>query len=467
MSIQTRLCSPYEARLAIREDLGFYNAATIAAIYELDGVKFDLTSPSSWVQPLKRSIKEYPSLAIAVKDKGTDKPSYELVPTIDLKHHITILDSSISTGSDGDLPIIEKALGAILDRNFSSSSSPPWNLTILPLPTPAGATTKRVFVSFLSSHSTSDGGAGLAFHKSLLEGLREQAAKGVDENVDFTVTVPSQPIPEPFDTPERLPVAPEFLKALASASGPAAGVWTGSPVFLNESEGLHTRVRLLEIPASVVEGALAASKSHGAKLTGTIHQLIVRALSRALPDGAATSFSSQTAIDLRNAAGVGLQWGIYVSGVSESHPRLDAATLSGPLTQDQWDAAGKLSAKLSEASGRLENQPIGLLKFVPSHRDSMKTKIGAPRDGSYSVSNMLAFDGGKAGGISISNLVVGSSAAVPSAPLSFCIVSVQGGSMIISVNWQPGATGLPVEKEDAFISDIFKSLEGDFKLLSA
>ncbi|KAH8651355.1 hypothetical protein BX600DRAFT_528622 [Xylariales sp. PMI_506] len=496
MAILTRRpCSPYEARLAIREHLGYYNAATVGAIYEFDDAGLlNLRDASSWIEPLKRCIREHPSMAITVKDRETEKPFYEFIPTLDLQEHITILkdtDGLLTNGhptssSKSYIGIIEKFLPTILDRNFSRSSSPPWGLIVLPLPPASGSLTikgERYFVAFLSSHSISDGGAGFAFHKSLLDALREQRISGENGNA-FLVTVPIQPIPDPFDTPERLPVTPEFLKAAAAAGaagGAVGSTWTGAPVFLRSKESLQTRVRLLEIDAPLVQGALATCKRHKAKLTATFHQLVVRALSTAVTDADITSFSSQTAIDLRGAAGAGYsQWGIYVSGVSDTHPRWSGAPNNGqiganangsnkagsPLTPEEWTAAARLSQKLAEASLRLENQPIGMLKFVPNHRQSMTSKLGSARDGSYSVSNMLAFDAGNSGGVTITNMVVSSSAAVPSAPLSFCLVSVKGGSLMVAVNWQPGALGIVDTEEDEFISEIFRSLEADFKMLS-
>lgn len=408
-------------------------------------------------------------MAIVVKDTGTDNPFYEAVPTLDLKDHITMIDDSISAGCNSDVAVVEKVLAAILDRNFSSSSAPPWSLVVRPLSSQGTTTGKRFFVAFLSSHSISDGGAGFAFHKTLLEALRELVSANSTHQKDdtFIVTVSSQPIPKPFDTPERLSVTSKLLKALASSPSPDAGIWTGSPVFLNPKEGLHTRVRLLEIPSPLVQRALTESRRHNAKLTATFHQLIVRALSKTVTDPAVTSFSSQIAIDLRGAAGVGLQWGIYVSGVSDTNARPDQDSLSGPITAEEWCAVARLSEKLAKSSATLEDQPIGLLKFVPNHRESMKSKLGGRRDGSFALSNMLAFDGGRDGGVAIGNMVVGSSAAVTSAPLSFCIVSVKGGSLMVSVNWQPGALGIPVDKEDGRISKVFESLQGDIQFMGA
>ena len=399
-------------------------------MYEFDDENFDVKSALSFAGPLKRCIEEYPYMTVILKDKDTEKPVWEGVSSVKLDDHISIIHDQATEGGD-EAATIGKVLPSIVDGRFTASS-PPWKIVVLPLPSRQGTTKSRCFVAFASSHSIADGGAGRA-------------------------------LPEPFDTPERLPISPEFLRSIATTRVVDASTWTGSPVFLEPQEGLHTRIRLLEIEAPLVQGALRASRAHKTKLTATIQLLINRALSNAVTDGDVTNFASQTAIDLRGASGVGLEWGIFVSGLAAAHPRIDA---SKTISDEMWAVASSMSEKLADSSSKLDNQVIGLLRFVPSHKDSMVSKLGGKREGSYALSNMLAFDGGDEGyNCRISKMVVASSAAVPSAPLSFCIISVKGGSLMCTVSWQPGALGCPMEKEAFFVDEICSSLRGDFETL--
>lgn len=129
-----------------------------------------------------------------------------------------------------------------------------------------------------------------------------------------------------------------------------------------------------------------------------------------------------------------------------------------------WAAASVMSGKLAELTARLDDQVIGMLRYVPNHKESMVSKLGGKREGSYALSNMLAFDSdGAGGGCRISKMVVASSAAVTSAPLNFLIISVKGGSLMCTVSWQPGALGHPVEKESSIVDEICSSLRGDFE----
>jgi hypothetical protein len=74
-----------------------------------------------------------------------------------------------------------------------------------------------------------------------------------------------------------------FLGLRAAASTVNAGTWTGSRVFYNP-DSLHSKIRLLETGAPLLENALRVSGAHDAKLTATMHQLIMRVLSKALLD---------------------------------------------------------------------------------------------------------------------------------------------------------------------------------------
>jgi len=421
----------------------------LGAVYEFTDSGFDVKSAHSFVRPLKCTIEKHAYMGVVLKGKDTESPVWERVPRIKLENHITILDEA---SDDDEVVSIEKILPNVVDTRLSGPS-PPWKIFVLPLLPKNGR--PRAFIAFAMSHSIGDGGAGLIFHQTFLAALQQSG----DADNNFNFAVPDRELPEPFDTSERLPISSEFMKSVMSSSVVGAGTWTGARIFLGEG-GLHTKIRMLEVEPQQVEAALHASRAHGTKLTPVIHQLIIRALSKAVMDENVKDFASMTAIDLRGASGVGLEWGIYISGCSASHSRVNS---SDSISDYQWQSARTLSKRLGEVASTLDDQVIGMLRFVPSQKESMTSKIGSKRDGSYALSNMLAVDGGKAGdSVRITKMVVASSAAVPSAPLSFCLISVKGGSLVCTLNWQPGALGVPLEEEDSFVDCICSSLKADF-----
>lgn len=450
----------------------------IGAIYEIPSGSIDINSAHSFVPPLTRCIQEYPYLSVVVKDRHTEKSFYETSSSVNLENHVSIINDEHTGDSENET--IQQVLPAILDRPWPADL-PPWRIVVLPLASNDPMST-RCFVAFAFSHALGDGMVGVAFHRTFLDAWRRTARI---ENASFLVTPPSAKLPAPFDTPERLPISwsfllgpliavylPKFLGKMlglrAAASTVDAGTWTGSPIFFDPAAVEKSRVRLLEIEAPLVQNALQVSRSNDTKLTGTMHQMIIRALSQAIPNPDITNFVSGTPVDMRASIGSpALTWGLFVSGYYEVHPRPSNAT--GPaLSDEMWAAARSMTKKIAACAATLQDQAIGLLRYVPGIRKWTLSKIGQQRDSSYELSNLLAFDdmGGREDQkYRISKMVFTQPGNVPSAPLVFNIISVKGGSLMCTVSWQAGALGIPVNEERSFVDGICLSIRADFETL--
>lgn len=320
----------------------------------------------------------------------------------------------------------------------------------------------------------------ITFHRTFLDAWRQTT--GAEDKEWLVVTPPSLTLPAPFDTPERLPISwkfllgpllavclPNFLNELlglrATTSTIDPGTWTGSPMFFDPVSELPSRVQIIEIEAPLVQKALQTSRSHDAKLTATMHQLIVRALSKAIPDRNITNFVSGTAVDMRSSIGIKpYTWGLFVSGHYEVHPRVFD---TGPaLSDEMWAAASSITKRLAECRTRLHDQAIGLLRYAPSIRNWTLSKIGHQRDCSFEVSNLLAFDGDANPNCNISKMLFSRPANVISAPLVFSIITVKGGSLVCTVSWQAGALNMPIEDERPLVDEICSSFRAGFEALS-
>jgi hypothetical protein len=386
---------------------------------------------------------------------------------------------------------IEKGLPPILDRPWPADI-PPWRIVILPLP--QADTVSRCFIAFSFSHTIGDGNIGLTFHRTFQAAWTECFTSPKNDTSSSSITLPKQTLSEPFDTPDRLPVSWKFLLAplagailpktlthilglRASASSIDAGTWTGVPMFFDPKTAAEcSRVRILEIEDPLVANALERSRANGAKLTATLHQLIVRALSEALPSLEITNFVSGTAVDMRASIGVPAgEWGLYVSGHYEVHPRIpstsdcsDVVQKSPALSEEMWESARIMTRNLAACGMRLQDQAIGLLRYAPSIRGWTLGKIGERRDSSYEVSNLLAFDsaaGSSDGTCRISKMVFVQPGNALSAPLVFNVVSVKGGSLVIAVSWQVGALGLEKAEEGRFVEGVCEGIRAGFESL--
>ncbi|CAG8172665.1 unnamed protein product [Penicillium olsonii] len=477
LSTVTRYASPNERRTISREDVGFYHALVIGAIYEIPSDVVDIKSARSFVSPLECCLREQPYLAVVVKDRHTEQPFYETCSSVNLEHHISVIENDIS--ADGDNATIQQYLPGILDRPWPADL-PPWRIVAIPLASQDPRLT-RFFVAFAFSHALGDGMVGVTFHRAFLNALRKSPGSN---DSSFLVTLPSKKLAEPFDTPERLPISwsfllgpliavylPKFLAKLlglrAAASTVDAGTWIGSPMFFDPTPKENSRVQLLEIEAPLVRNALNVSRSHDTKLTGTMHQMIIRALSKAIPDTSITNFVSATPVDMRASVGIpGLTWGLFVSGYYGVHARPSDA--SGPaLPNELWEAASAMTKSISACAATLQDQAIGLLRYLPGIRKWTLSKLGQQRDSSYELSNLLAFDNfdEKGDRYRVSKMVFSQPGNVTSAPLVFNVISVKGGSLTCTVSWQAGALGIPLESERSFVDGICLSIRNDFETM--
>jgi hypothetical protein len=464
--------------------LGFYNALLIGAIYEFSASDIDVKSTRSFFGALKRCIYKHPSLSFVIQDKHTDKAFFERVPTIRLEDHITMIeetdpDASVDEDMESDeLMRIERSLPSILDHSWPQSL-PPWRIVVLPLASDADH--KRCFVAFTYSHGLGDGINGLAFHRTFMDGIHDQ----VDED-SSTLSTPVADFPPPFDTAKRLPISwwflltpliavlmPKFLSEVigirASTSTVDSSTWVGSRMFIDPTS-FKSNPKLVEIKGVEVENAVRVARRNGAKLTATIHQVMVRALSKALPGKEMVSFVSGTAVNMRRSLGISDdEMGFFTNAYFDYHSREDS--WASPISDQAWACARSLTEKLAECAISLQDQPVGLLRYIPSIRRWTASKIGQRRDCSYEISNLGAFDprssraaiGGNE--ITITKMVFSRPVNAISAPLSFSIVSVKGSSLILSIVWQPGALGIPVECESTLVDELVSFFKEDIKNL--
>lgn len=327
---------PNERRVISREDLGFYHAVVVGAVYEFPKEAL-VDSPSTFFQPLRRCIETYLHLCMVIRDAHTEKPFYERVPHIDLEDHVSIVKNNLPSE---ELPAIENVLAPILDEPFPSGI-PPWKIVILPLQS------SLCFVAFAFSHAIGDGPPGAAFHRKFLTACKDSSRMNMPAM--RVVKTPDMQLPNPFDIAERLPISwvyllapliisllPTFITKFfglqATVSTINANTWTGSLVS-NDPQGSRTMIKVRENNAAHLERALVMARKHDAKLTGTMHQLIVRALSKTIPNPNITDFVSQTPINMRRSIGMSNEeMGNFASGNYMVYPRLDSSALSPKKT---------------------------------------------------------------------------------------------------------------------------------------
>jgi hypothetical protein len=481
-----RLAAPNERRCIVREDVGFYNSLVIGGIYEFEDASTDLTSVYTFTPALRQCLNQHPALNAIVDRVETEAPVYVRVPSLDLRNHVEIFQTLNIPKNQDEMKIIASVLPSFFDPAWPKSI-PPWKLIVLPFPKDESSESKkraRYFLALVYSHSVGDGISGLAFHRTLLSALQQPLKANENEN-SFVVPSSTQPFPAPFDTTERLPISWSFMlspflatylpKFVSSALGYRAAytnitptTWTATPVSYDPVNYL-TAIEIMEIDSATVANAIKICRKNNAKLTALMLQLIVKALSKYLPHSSAVdNFVSQTAINMRRAVDISDdQMGLFVSGYADVHSLMNS---SDRQTNKMWESASKMTKSLALSAAQLEDQPIGLLRFLPSIRSWTLGKLGHTRDTSYEISNLMIFDpatvpSSRSNACHLEKLVFSQPANAMSSPLTFNIVSVKGGNLVCVVSWQMGVLGLEDGDEKAFVNRICEEIVQGFKEL--
>lgn len=466
------LPGPNEKRCITRELLDFYRALVVGGIYQFaDPV--NIKSESTYVYALRQCLDRHPLLSVIIAKAETESPYYAFCPRLDLSQHIQFLDAGDKRNRDeSEIETIERLLPVILDKKWTAAI-PHWRIVVLPL------SHRRCFIAFAFSHGLGDGMSGIAFHRTFLNALQDER---IDNDLIYTPT--RKPLLPAFDTPESLPISWSFLLApllgeylpervasffgfRSTASSITPSTWTGAPAFYSP-DSYRTSVKILSIDAATVDDALKLCRMNGAKLTGLLHQLVITAIFESLPrPNEVDSLAAGTAINLRHTIGVpNDEMGLYVSADYKIHllpkPNVKAAA------EFSWELSTSTTERLATVSNQLQDQSVGLLRYLSSIRSWSLSKLGKRRDDSYEISNLLSFrPAGLVRRCAVTEMVFCQPANIIGPAIAFNVVSAADGPLNIAVNWQAGALSLASYADEVeFVEKVCRKIKMDFARLS-
>lgn len=447
----------------------------------------DLASINTYLPAVKACVDAHPILSTVIQEADSEEPMFVRPTKLDLTRHIRIqtLDETLTDEEDA----LKSKLSALNDEQFDHCERiPPWRVDITPLS--ARATQPKCLIAFAFSHSVGDGLSGSAFHRTFLDSLRTKT----DWDGDSTIPTPEIPLPPSLD--DRLSVSwgyllgpalgtylptivSKYLGSQIHVSPITDSTWIGTPTFY-KPESHNTGLELIRIDNETVEMALNECRKHQAKLSGLLHQFIVHALVVSFPPAVENKeLVSTTPIDLRQNLGVTRNsMGVYTSAVYALHNAegLSTAPASGSRRLDydrMWSEARSLTSSFAESAATIKNQPIGLIKYVRNMRAWTLESIGKRRGYSYELSNVMSFDPAPGKGIKesqrdgkwkLKKLIFTQPANCSGAALSFNVISLKGGPMVIALTWQLGAFGFA--DENGFAQAVCKIITSDFEELA-
>jgi hypothetical protein len=478
------LVGKIERRFTVRHALGWYRTLIITGLYTVDkNSAFDTHSITSYIPALKWCIKSHSFLSATIQGLYGESPVFTRPAELDLRNHIQIIDLESSTykSTNDELELLKRVVLETHDQPWEYAERiPPWKIVVLPLPDQADSTQKRVYIIYAYSHTHGDAKSALAFHRSFLQGLQTHTGDH-DQSQSLIYEPPSSPLPLPLEKACTLKVSWSFLLAPAIAQYmpnivcrllriQAGGnqlsidrVYTGE-ITRYDKDDFRTASQILVVKQDLLAKVLAVCRSQRSKLTGLLNRLIVYALSDILPPSTANGFLGQIVVDLRShipAYADGMTMGNFVSAVYDTPSRI-TPNPSSKYDETFWDAVRGTTTRLAAAANTLDDQPIGLLKYLSNFRSWYLGQLGKKRDSSYEISNIGVFDPTLPTNTndlpttsqpwSIERTVFSQPANVLASPLNFQVVTMKGGDMVITLNWQVGVTGVP--DEDAFAKAI-------------
>ncbi|CAD0099248.1 unnamed protein product [Aureobasidium mustum] len=465
-----RKAGPNERRCIVRQALGYYRTLVVGGIYTLERPSTGFSLQSILIKALKYCVAKHPILSACIDGQETEAPEFARPSILDLINHINILDTPDLLDEKS---LIKLTLAQTNDHVFTCcDKTPPWQITVLPLSAAEQSETTRYLILFGYYHSHGDGKSGLAFHKTLLSGLKQAQSVDCVYDDDPKFASPSMPLLPTLEMAGRLsiswsyllsPLLGAYLPAFvatplgirASATPEADDQWAGNKTFF-DPERYQTSLEVVSIGHSHVQKILQKCRKHDVKFTGLLHQVIVQALSKELPAEKAGCFVSQTAVDLRS----------HLEGISDDDMALcptayyelfkrtsdDETSREPSLISDAfWDAARTTTQNLAQTAGTLNNQPVGLLAYLRNMYPWTRGQVGKRRECSYELSNIMSFNPGSfesEKSWNIESMIFSQPANVGSGCLNFNVVSRYQGDLTIVISWQVGA--LNVQDEQVF-----------------
>jgi hypothetical protein len=410
-----------------------------------------------------------PTLQVGILGEKSSKPVWIKLETVDLNEHLkwTTLDGS--TNSEHS---VQAAVASQLDtRFFKLDVRPGWRVLVM------NHTTLDILdILFVWNHPHADGMSGKIFHQLLLEELNKVTKNGVEENTNgLVLKFPDSPkaFPPATESLVRLPVTPRFvLKEAWNDYKPPSlfprkieASW--API---RTSHYKTQFRSFVIPNGILSKVVTICHDQKTTLTALLNGLALVSLASHIDEAKAPVFASSTAIDQRRflpSHPPAYPWfdgkktiANYVSimthqfdsdVVAEIRSKLGNDSRRGELSEAVLNLLWSTSARVrSEIANRLEiglqNDVVGLMKFVPNWKKQFRRDVKKPRKLSWFVTNLGVFEGEHEAyetqpsrpqqSWSIRRAQFTLSTEIPVAALLIGVASVQNESLVITCTWQ-------------------------------
>ncbi|XXG98866.1 hypothetical protein Hte_005196 [Hypoxylon texense] len=429
-------------------------------------------------------------LQVGIVGENTKDPAFVCLDHLDFRNHV---DWNTFDNFD-DLESHYSATAQFqLDARYTHlATQPGWRVIVLQK---VGADYLEVL--YVWNHPHHDGMSGKIFHEQLLQSLnRSVDEKNGNDLVDkknqqdldtWVLHLPdsSDTLPPPPEVLSPWPMSTAFLlkalwKELKPLSiFPAGDTYaTWAPI---QAAPYMTQRRTFVVDSDTVTKLVDVCRQNHTTLTGLFHALVLISLVSTVEE--AKGFASRTPYDLRhflpsntpaypwlrpkesmcNYVSV-IDHEFDVELVANIRSKISPEATSPSLSTDIMDIVWPVSARVRrEIKARLDsginNDMIGIMKFVRDWRPQQQSEARKPRYLSWLVTNLGVLDGevsetqqeyDERWSICQADLML--SAEVPSAALSVSIMTVKDKQMCVTCTWQDCAVETQVG--DRLMSDL-------------
>ena len=406
---------------------------------------------------LARVITQHPALCCSIIGEETANPVFGRLGSIELCDVVTLIQLK-------EVDNLVHHLEQLHDETWTNlNQQPAWK--VVAFRPPGSQLVDVVEIAFVFHHALADGLSGAAFHRLLLQELLHTTSRHQETvNVPNVINVSRDiRLTDPLEDLVQLPLSWGFLAGqVLQEYGPRlpfrspSTVWAGARCQTLEELPYRSRLRILSIPAERVEDLLNAARSETTTLTSFITGTIVVVLADLLP--AAKRFVGITPYTMRRISRMSTN--AIVNQISVCHTfygnsLLNDIRVSSKLfpesTSRIWKVAryfqNDMKAELAKVP---QDNLLGLLPYISNYRKFYQKKLSQPREATFEVSNLGAFnptdhrghdksdEGHRNQGWTIENIIFTQGAQVIGPAFSVNCASIRDGSLNLAFSWQNG-----------------------------
>jgi len=413
-------------------------------------------------------ISRAPTLQVGISGEDSNKPFWIKLETVDLNEHIKWTTLDDATDSDQS---VQAAVAAQLDtRFFELGVRPGWRVLVM------NHTASDILdILFVWNHPHGDGISGKIFHQLLLEALNvmERGPEGNLSDLILKVGDSSKEFPPATESLVALPVTPLFVlkeawndyKPPSLFPGKIEASW--API---RTLPYKTRFQSFLIPEGILSKVVTICHDHKTTLTALLNSLVLISLASHLGQENAPAFASSTAIDQRRFLPphpLAYRWfepkktiANYVSIMTHEYDSDLVGQIRSKLSTDVthgilpeatlsllWSIAARVRSEIAKRlESGLQNDVVGLMRFVPNWRKQFLRDVKKVRKLSWFLTNLGVFEEDPATnstqpsrpetGWSISRAQFTISTETPMAALLLGVASVKNQSLVVTCTWQ-------------------------------